>query len=69
MKPIAGRKTHSVKAGDTPSKIAGSQLKDEPLAGNLGFNRDRGHENLITRGSCCLCHDTGATRIARISYR
>ena len=44
MKPIAGRKTYSVKAGDTLSKIAGTRAeRHEPLAGDLGSQpRPRG---------------------------
>jgi polar amino acid transport system substrate-binding protein len=49
MKPIAGRKTYSVKAGDTLSKIAGSQLKDVNRWREIwDLNRDRvANENLI----------------------
>ena len=49
MRPIAGKKTYTVKAGDTLSKIAGAQLGDVarwPEIWNL--NRDRvANENLI----------------------
>lgn len=49
MQPIAGRKTYTVKAGDTLSKIAGAQLGDVarwPEIWNL--NRERvANENLI----------------------
>jgi len=49
MKPIAGRKTYSVKAGDTLSKIAGTQLKDMNRWREIwDLNRDRvANENLI----------------------
>jgi ABC-type amino acid transport substrate-binding protein len=49
MKPIAGRKTYSVKAGDTLSKIAGSELKDTNRWREIwDLNRDRvANENLI----------------------
>ena len=44
MKPVAGRKTYTVKAGDTLSKIAGSRAQGhEPLEGDLGSQpRSRG---------------------------
>ena len=49
MKPIAGRKTYSVKAGDTLSKIAGTELKDMNRWREIwDLNRDRvANENLI----------------------
>jgi ABC-type amino acid transport substrate-binding protein len=49
MRPIAGRKTYSVKAGDTLSKIAGSELKDTNRWQEIwNLNRDRvANENLI----------------------
>ena len=49
MKPIAGRKTYTVKAGDTLSKIAGSELKDTNRWREIwDLNRDRvANENLI----------------------
>ena len=49
MKPIAGRKTYTVKAGDTLSKIAGTQLKDMNRWREIwDLNRDRvANENLI----------------------
>ena len=49
MRPIAGRKTYSVKAGDTLSKIAGSELKDTNRWREIwDLNRDRvANENLI----------------------
>jgi ABC-type amino acid transport substrate-binding protein len=49
MKPIAGRKTYTVKAGDTLSRIAGTQLKDMNRWREIwDLNRDRvANENLI----------------------
>jgi ABC-type amino acid transport substrate-binding protein len=49
MRPIAGRKTYSVKAGDTLSKIAGSELKDTNRWREIwDLNRERvANENLI----------------------
>ena len=49
MRPIAGRKTYTVKAGDTLSKIAGSELKDTNRWREIwDLNRDRvANENLI----------------------
>jgi ABC-type amino acid transport substrate-binding protein len=49
MKPIAGRKTYTVKAGDTLSKIAGSELKDTNRWREIwDLNRERvANENLI----------------------
>jgi polar amino acid transport system substrate-binding protein len=49
MKPIAGRKTYTVKAGDTLSKIAGAELKDTNRWREIwDLNRDRvANENLI----------------------
>ena len=49
MKPIAGRKTYTVKAGDTLSKIAGSELKDMNRWREIwDLNRERvANENLI----------------------
>jgi polar amino acid transport system substrate-binding protein len=48
-KPIAGRKTYVVKAGDTLSRIAGAQLKDTNRWKEIWeLNRDRvANENLI----------------------
>ncbi|MEO7190904.1 MAG: transporter substrate-binding domain-containing protein [Vicinamibacterales bacterium] len=48
-RPVAGRKTYTVKAGDTLSKIAGSELKDTNRWKELwDLNRDRvANENLI----------------------
>jgi ABC-type amino acid transport substrate-binding protein len=49
MKPIAGRKTYTVRAGDTLSKIAASELKDPARWKEIwDLNRDRvANENLI----------------------
>jgi polar amino acid transport system substrate-binding protein len=49
MKPVAGRKTYTVKAGDTLSKIAGSELKDMNRWQEIwNLNRERvANENLI----------------------
>lgn len=49
MRPIAGRRTYTVKAGDTLSKIAGSELKDTNRWKDIWeLNRDRvANENLI----------------------
>ena len=49
MKPVAGRKTYTVKAGDTLSKIAGSELKDTNRWREIwDLNRERvANENLI----------------------
>ena len=49
MRPVAGRKTYTVVAGDTLSKIAGSQLKDTNRWKDIwALNRDRvANENLI----------------------
>ncbi len=49
MRPIAGRKTYTVKAGDTLSRIAGSELKDTNRWREIwDLNRDRvANENLI----------------------
>jgi len=49
MKPVAGRKTYTVVAGDTLSKIAASQLKDQARWKDIwDLNRDRvANENLI----------------------
>jgi len=46
---VAGRKTYTVVAGDTLSKIAGSQLKDTNRWKDIwALNRDRvANENLI----------------------
>jgi ABC-type amino acid transport substrate-binding protein len=48
-KPIAGRRTYTVRAGDTLSKIAGSELKDIGRWKEIwDLNRDRvANENLI----------------------
>lgn len=48
-RPIAGRKTYTVKAGDTLSKIAGAQLKDTNRWREIwDLNRERvANENLI----------------------
>jgi ABC-type amino acid transport substrate-binding protein len=48
-KPIAGRKTYTVKAGDTLSKIAGAELKNMNRWKEIwDLNRDRvANENLI----------------------
>jgi ABC-type amino acid transport substrate-binding protein len=49
MKPIAGRRTYTVRAGDTLSKIAGSELKDTNRWREIwDLNRERvANENLI----------------------
>jgi len=49
MKPVAGRRTYTVKAGDTLSKIAGSQLMDVNRWREIwDLNRERvANENLI----------------------
>jgi ABC-type amino acid transport substrate-binding protein len=49
MKPVAGRKTYTVKAGDTLSKIAGAELKDTNRWREIwDLNRERvANENLI----------------------
>lgn len=49
MRPVAGRKTYTVVAGDTLSKIAGSQLKDSNRWKDIwNLNRERvANENLI----------------------
>ena len=49
MKPVAGRKTYTVRAGDTLSKIAGSELKDTNRWREIwDLNRERvANENLI----------------------
>jgi polar amino acid transport system substrate-binding protein len=49
MKPIAGRRTYTVRAGDTLSKIAGTELKDINRWREIwDLNRDRvANENLI----------------------
>jgi ABC-type amino acid transport substrate-binding protein len=49
MRPIAGRKTYTVVAGDTLSKIASSQLKDSNRWKDIwNLNRERvANENLI----------------------
>jgi nucleoid-associated protein YgaU len=49
MRPVAGRKTYTVVAGDTLSKIAGSQLKDSNRWKDIwDLNRERvANENLI----------------------
>jgi ABC-type amino acid transport substrate-binding protein len=49
MRPIAGRKTYTVKAGDTLSKIAGAELKDTNRWRDIwDLNRERvANENLI----------------------
>jgi len=49
MKPVAGRKTYTVKAGDTLSKIAGAELKDVNRWRQIwDLNRERvANENLI----------------------
>ena len=49
MKPIAGRKTYTVRAGDTLTKIAAAQLKDMNRWKEIwDLNRDRvANENLI----------------------
>jgi monoamine oxidase len=48
-KPVAGKKTYTVKAGDTLSKIAGAQLQDTNRWKDIWeLNRDRvANENLI----------------------
>ena len=48
-KPVAGRKTYTVKAGDTLSKIAAAELKDTNRWRDIwDLNRDRvANENLI----------------------
>src|SRR5262245_14202666 len=49
MKPVAGRKTYTVKAGDTLSRIAGAELKDVNRWREIwDLNRERvANENLI----------------------
>jgi len=49
MKPVAGRRTYTVRAGDTLSKIAGTELKDINRWREIwDLNRDRvANENLI----------------------
>jgi ABC-type amino acid transport substrate-binding protein len=49
MKPIAGRKTYTVRAGDTLSKIAGAELKDTNRWKEIwDLNKERvANENLI----------------------
>jgi ABC-type amino acid transport substrate-binding protein len=49
MKPIAGRKTYTVRPGDTLSKIAGVELRDQNRWREIwDLNRDRvANENLI----------------------
>jgi ABC-type amino acid transport substrate-binding protein len=49
MKPVAGRKTYTVKAGDTLTKIASAELKDINRWKEIwDLNRDRvANENLI----------------------
>jgi ABC-type amino acid transport substrate-binding protein len=49
MKPVAGRKTYTVKAGDTLSKIAAAELKDVNRWRDIwDLNRERvANENLI----------------------
>jgi ABC-type amino acid transport substrate-binding protein len=49
MQPVAGRKTYTVRAGDTLSRIAGSELKDINRWREIwDLNRDRvANENLI----------------------
>lgn len=49
MRPVAGRKTYTVVAGDTLSKIASSQLKDSNRWKDIwNLNRERvANENLI----------------------
>ncbi len=49
MRPIAGRKTYTVRAGDTLSKIAGAELKDTNRWREIwDLNRERvANENLI----------------------
>ena len=49
MQPIAGRKTYTVRAGDTLSRIAGTELKDINRWREIwDLNRDRvANENLI----------------------
>ena len=49
MKPVAGRKTYTVRAGDTLSKIAGAELKDTNRWREIwDLNRERvANENLI----------------------
>jgi ABC-type amino acid transport substrate-binding protein len=49
MKAIPGKKTYTVKAGDTLSKIAGAELKDQARWRDIwDLNRDRvANENLI----------------------
>jgi nucleoid-associated protein YgaU len=48
-RPIAGRKTYTVRAGDTLSKIAGAELRDVNRWREIwDLNRDRvANENLI----------------------
>ena len=49
MKPVAGRKTYTVRAGDTLSKIAGAELKDTNRWKEIwDLNKERvANENLI----------------------
>lgn len=49
MKPIAGRKTYTVRAGDTLTKIAQAELKDINRWKDIWeLNKDRvANENLI----------------------
>jgi polar amino acid transport system substrate-binding protein len=49
MKPVAGRKTYTVRAGDTLSRIAGAELKDVNRWREIwDLNRERvANENLI----------------------
>jgi polar amino acid transport system substrate-binding protein len=49
MKPVAGRRTYTVRAGDTLSRIAGTELKDINRWREIwDLNRDRvANENLI----------------------
>lgn len=49
MKPVAGRKTYTVKAGDTLTKIAATELKDMAKWKDIwDLNKDRvANENLI----------------------
>jgi nucleoid-associated protein YgaU len=49
MKPVPGRRTYTVKAGDTLSRIAATELKDMNRWKDIwDLNRDRvANENLI----------------------